>query len=463
MGPVALPARMPAPTGAVGQAARPGIEAGRRLRRSLNGKLGTAVAVAVAAALMVDVGLGLWRETQRWAREKEDALFGTAQVLAASVGKAVQARDTASVQNALRSVGHIPGQLYVSVEDSDHAELASMGDAVRLGNDLTLKRAGTISALDLIRTRTVQVEVPVIDSGAEVGTIRLVSDTQDLFTRFGQVLSAALWSGLAALVIGLLVSIRLQRSITRPLVRLTDVMAGVARNHDYRSNVSVASDDEIGILADSFNDMLTEIRTREREVVTRLVRAAEYRDTDTGDHISRVAGYVEMTARGLGLPQSECELIGLASTMHDMGKIGVPDSILLKKGPLSGSERTEMEGHAAIGRAILDGSTSDLIRLASDIAYSHHERWDGKGYPRGLAGEQIPLPGRIVAVADVFDALTSERPYKKAWPVDKACAHLQDQAGTHFDPACVAAFLKNFPSAQEIVTDARGHHPSLAA
>lgn len=420
-----------------------------RLRRSLNAKLARAVGVAVLAALAMNVGLGLWRETSRWAGEKEEALFGTAQMLAATIGKSVAARDIPAVEYALRAVGRIPGQMYVSVSDRDRKELVAMGDAVRLGNDLSLATTGSTTVLDFLRTRTVQVETPIVNGGVEVGSIRVVSDASGLFTRFLEMIATALWSGLAALIVGVLISIRLQRSITQPLVGLTKVMARVTKRHDYQADVAVASDDEIGVLAESFNGMLTEIRAREREIVTKLVRAAEFRDTDTGEHVSRVAGYVEMTARGLGLPAAESELIGLASTMHDMGKIGVPDSILLKKGPLSAEERSEMERHATIGHAILDDSSSDLIRLASEIAHSHHERWDGQGYPRRLAGEQIPLAGRITAVADVFDALTSERPYKEAWPIEKARAYLQEQAGTHFDPACVTAFLKNWPEIEQ--------------
>ena len=183
------------------------------------------------------------------------------------------------------------------------------------------------------------------------------------------------------------------------------------------------------------------VEAREREIIALLMRAAEHRDSDTGDHIARVSRYVEITARNLGLDPHRCSLMGLASTMHDVGKIGVPDSILLKRGPLSPRERSEMEQHAERGRRILEGSTSEVVRLAAEIAASHHERWDGTGYPAGLKGEDIPLSGRIVAVADVFDALVSERPYKKAWPVDHARAFLSANAGLHFDPRCVEAFL----------------------
>ncbi|MGY2048989.1 HD-GYP domain-containing protein [Methylobacterium sp. JK268] len=183
------------------------------------------------------------------------------------------------------------------------------------------------------------------------------------------------------------------------------------------------------------------IEAREREIVTLLMRAAEHRDTDTGDHVARVAGYVTLIAGAMGFPPARCRLMSLASTMHDVGKIAIPDAILLKPGPLDPEERHEMEQHALRGQRMLETSSSEVVRLAAEIAGSHHERWDGTGYPHGLAGEAIPLAGRIVAVADVFDALTSERPYKAAWTLEAARDHVVAQAGTHFDPAVVSAFL----------------------
>ena len=142
----------------------------------------------------------------------------------------------------------------------------------------------------------------------------------------------------------------------------------------------------------------------------------------------------------LGLDAGEVDLIRQAAPLHDIGKLGVPDAILLKPGPLDAAERARMQTHADIGRRILGGSLSPVLRLAEEIAHTHHERWDGAGYPRGLAGDAIPLVGRIVAVADVFDALTHARPYKPAWPADRAFAELCAQAGRQFDPGVVNAF-----------------------
>lgn len=186
------------------------------------------------------------------------------------------------------------------------------------------------------------------------------------------------------------------------------------------------------------------VEEREREIVSTLMRAAEHRDADTGDHIVRVSAYVGLIAEALGHSPAECRQLSLAATMHDVGKIAVPDSILRKPGALTPEERREMEQHAERGQRILGGSASPVMRLAAEIAASHHERWDGAGYPHGLRGEEIPLAGRIVAVADVFDALTTERPYKQAWSPERAQAHMAENAGSHFDPRVVEAFLSRW-------------------
>ena len=195
------------------------------------------------------------------------------------------------------------------------------------------------------------------------------------------------------------------------------------------------------------------IKAREHEIVTTLAKATEHRDTDTGDHVSRVAGIVALIAQGLGWAPERCSLIGLASTMHDIGKIGVSDAILLKQGPLDEFERSEMKDHALRGHTILEGSSSDLVCLAAEIALTHHERWDGRGYPRGLAGEDIPISGRIVAVADVFDALISKRPYKPAWDIERARDYVRQNAGSQFDPACVNAFEAKWPQVARLVKE----------
>jgi putative two-component system response regulator len=185
-------------------------------------------------------------------------------------------------------------------------------------------------------------------------------------------------------------------------------------------------------------------RTR-LQVVQRLGRAAEYRDNETGYHILRMSQMSALLARKLGWSAAEAELMLHASPMHDIGKIGIPDHILLKPGKFEPAEWEIMKTHATIGAELLDGDASTLLRLAREIALSHHEKWDSSGYPNGLAGETIPQSGRIVAVADVFDALTSSRPYKQAWTVEAAEAYVRDNAGSHFDPAVVACFLECLP------------------
>jgi HD-GYP domain-containing protein (c-di-GMP phosphodiesterase class II) len=178
------------------------------------------------------------------------------------------------------------------------------------------------------------------------------------------------------------------------------------------------------------------------EILDRLAIAAEYRDDATQEHAWRLGRTSALLALGLGLPDREVELIRRAAPLHDIGKIGIPDAILLKPGRLTYEEFEQIKTHTTIGAEILSGSRSQLLGMAERIALTHHERWDGRGYPRGLAGEQIPLPGRIVAVADVFDALTHERPYKPAWSLQEAVAEIPSQAGGQFDPDVVGAFLQ---------------------
>jgi putative two-component system response regulator len=173
------------------------------------------------------------------------------------------------------------------------------------------------------------------------------------------------------------------------------------------------------------------------DLVQRLGRAAEYKDTDTGEHIVRMSQYSKVLALGIGMSENQAELLHQAAPMHDVGKIGIPDAILLKPGKLSEQEFEHMKEHALIGAKILANSSSPLLQLAHTLAIEHHEKWDGTGYPYGLKGDEISIEGRIVAVADVFDALTSKRPYKDAWSVEKAVAHMKDQAGSHFDPAII--------------------------
>ena len=193
---------------------------------------------------------------------------------------------------------------------------------------------------------------------------------------------------------------------------------------------------------------------REEEIIYRLARAIEYRDGDTGEHVSRVALISRFIAEGIGLPPERCRMIYLAAPLHDIGKIGIADAILSKPGRLTPEEMAIMREHVTIGARILERGGSDLIRTAELIAQSHHEKWDGAGYPDQLSGTDIPVEARIVAIADVFDALCSERPYKQAWPIDKAYAEIVKCSGTHFDPDCVDAFRAKWPEISALMQPA---------
>jgi putative nucleotidyltransferase with HDIG domain len=189
------------------------------------------------------------------------------------------------------------------------------------------------------------------------------------------------------------------------------------------------------------DERLRELEQSRLETLERLALAAEYRDDDTLQHTERVGATAALIAERLGLPDETVDLLRLAAPLHDVGKLGISDTILRKPGPLTDAERETMKEHSATGAAILGGSHYSVLQLAELIARSHHERWDGNGYPDRLAGDAIPLAARIVAVADVFDALTHERPYKHAWPAADALSEIRRQAGAQFDPGVVAAFL----------------------
>ncbi len=188
-----------------------------------------------------------------------------------------------------------------------------------------------------------------------------------------------------------------------------------------------------------------ELNDSRLEVIRRLGLAAEFRDNETGNHIIRMSQYSKLIALKLGLGESDADLILNAAPMHDIGKIAIPDRILLKPGKLDAEEWDVMRSHSVLGAELLDGHDSILMLAAKEIALSHHEKWDGSGYPYGNKGEDIPIFGRIVAVADVFDALTSVRPYKDAWPVEKAVAEIEQLSGSSFEPGVVEAFIGTLP------------------
>ncbi len=207
----------------------------------------------------------------------------------------------------------------------------------------------------------------------------------------------------------------------------------------------LALQDQNHLLEDKVRERTQQLEEAHREILERLAMASEFRDDQTGQHVKRVGQMSAVLARNLGLQPEQVDLIERAAALHDVGKIGIPDHILRKQGPLTPEEFEVIKSHPTIGARILSGGKFPLLRMAEEIALTHHERWDGKGYPGGLTGEAIPLSGRIVALADAFDAIISTRPYKRAVPIEGAVTAISSGAGTQFDPRVVDAFLAHTP------------------
>lgn len=227
--------------------------------------------------------------------------------------------------------------------------------------------------------------------------------------------------------------------VTKPFDR-TEILLRIRNLLETRS-LYVQLANQNSVLEDRVRERTAELKSSQLAILDLLSRAAEYRDDETASHTKRVGILSATLAKSLGAAGDHVELIRQAAPLHDIGKIGIPDQILLKAGPLSDDERTMMKKHTLIGNAILQNDESDLMKLAASIALHHHERWDGTGYPNGLAGEAIPAEARMVAISDVFDALTHNRPYRSAWRVDDALAELKRNRGAHFDPEMLDVFL----------------------
>ncbi|MBL8967219.1 MAG: HD domain-containing protein [Spirochaetaceae bacterium] len=293
-------------------------------------------------------------------------------------------------------------------------------------------------------------------------------------------IDAMLRKNLAILAAALLCSAALSAAYLRrligPLERLAGAMASIGATGDLALRAAVEFDDEIGALARRFNTMIATLESqnrrlaeataserkahavavqREVETLFLLGRIADYNDEKTGSHLKRIGSLSALFARLLGQDPEEVELLRNSAPLHDLGKIAIPESILNKPGRLDAEEFRIMKRHTTIGHELLGPSQSRYLSMGATIAYSHHERWDGGGYPRGLSGAEIPLAGRIVSVVDVFDALVSDRPYKAAWSKDAALAYIGAQRGLQFDPSLVDLFLSRFPDFERAREEAR--------
>jgi len=234
------------------------------------------------------------------------------------------------------------------------------------------------------------------------------------------------------------------------LEKYADDLVRVYKSEKQKRKELEAANQQLVKFADDLNKTILELKSAYQELqesyldtIHRLALAAEYKDEDTGDHIFRMSRYSALIAEKLGLSDKEVQNIRYASPMHDIGKIGIPDSILMKPGKLTDEEFDQMKTHTTIGATILADSKAEILQLAQQIAISHHEKWNGRGYPQGLAGDTIPLAARIVGLTDVFDALTSKRPYKDPFPVEVALDIIKKERGQHFDPDIVDVFFEN--------------------
>ncbi len=249
--------------------------------------------------------------------------------------------------------------------------------------------------------------------------------------------------------------------LTKPVDK-TEVRARVASllkvkaYNDHMRHYQIELESQVAERTKELKKAFEKVKSVSLESIYRLTRAAEYKDEDTGDHIQRMSNYSAAIARAMGLEDQVTETILYAAPMHDIGKIGTPDRILLKPGKLTPDEWTIMKQHTLIGARILEGSDTEVIRLGEIVALSHHEKWDGTGYPKGLKGKDIPLAGRIVAIADVFDALTSKRPYKEPFSLEKSCEIIKQGRASHFDPEVVDAFFASERKLLEIKDKFRG-------
>jgi len=244
------------------------------------------------------------------------------------------------------------------------------------------------------------------------------------------------------------------------LEKYADDLTKVYQSEKEKRKELQAANEQLMKFADDLTKTVSDLKVVHQELkgayldtIQRLVLAAEYKDEDTGDHIVRMSRYSALIAEKLDLSPQEFQDILYAAPMHDVGKIGIPDNILMKPGKLTDEEFDFMKTHTTIGAKILANSRAEIIQLAQQISISHHEKWNGKGYPQGRSGDKIPLVGRIVGIADVFDALTSKRPYKDPYPIEVALGIIKKERGEHFDPDVTEVFLNNIDEILRIKTE----------
>jgi response regulator RpfG family c-di-GMP phosphodiesterase len=249
----------------------------------------------------------------------------------------------------------------------------------------------------------------------------------------------------------------LATKLIRPIILLSETADIITKTKDYTKRVKPMQDDEIGKLSENFNIMIQsiensnkEVEDTQKEIIFTMGAIGETRSKETGNHVKRVAKYSELLAILYGLSEEQAECLKLASPMHDIGKVGIPDSILNKPGKFNDEERIIMNTHAELGYGMLKHSTKKLLKIAAIVAYEHHEKWDGSGYPNQLSGENIHIYGRITALADVFDALGSDRVYKKAWCDEKIFNLFHEERGKHFEPKLIDLFFENLEKFLEI-------------
>ena len=275
---------------------------------------------------------------------------------------------------------------------------------------------------------------------------------------------------LAAFLFGIIViafiSFYLVNRLIQPVINLSSLVEYITQTKDYSKSIQIQTNDEIGKLAKAFNNMLygiytaqqenkklnQEIESTQKEVVFTMGAIGESRSKETGNHVKRVAEYSRILALHYGLSEKEAEMLKQASPMHDIGKVAIPDAVLNKPGRFNEEERAIMDTHAELGYQMLHHSQRPLLQAAAIVTYEHHEKWDGSGYPRGLQGKNIHIYGRITALADVFDALGSDRVYKKAWDDDRIFTLFKEERGKHFDPQLIDIFFENLEEFLKIRT-----------